>query len=388
MLAYAALRLRIVPGPPCGSRHRVRLPSACSAGLVSYWRGVTVSEMRAAVMHGIGDIRLETRPIPVPGPGEALVKVKSVGICGSDVHYYEEGRIGRYVVEQPIILGHECAGQVVELGQGTTRVRVGDRVAVEPGQTCGTCGYCKSGRYNLCPDVKFLATPPHDGSFCEFIAMRQDLLFRLPPEMSYEEGTAMEPLSVGIQACLRGRVTPGDSVVITGAGPIGLMTVVAAQSFGAYPIVILDREELRLSVASRLGSTAALNIDDPDHATEAREALGGGASVAIECAGNGSALKLGISLLRRGGRAVVVGLPSQPVQPIDLAQVADGELELLGVFRYANSYPLAISTFQRFRGDLEAFWTARYPLSRVNEAMETAHIDKARQIKILIDPEK
>jgi L-iditol 2-dehydrogenase len=345
-------------------------------------------EMRAAVMHGIGDIRLETRPVPVPGPGEALVKVKSVGICGSDVHYYAEGRIGRYVVEQPMILGHECAGMVVELGSGVTRVNVGDRVAVEPGETCGMCEYCKGGRYNLCPDVKFLATPPYDGSFCEFISMRQDLLFPLPPEMSYDAGAAMEPLSVGIQACLRAHVAPGDGVVITGAGPIGLMTVVAAQSFGAYPIVILDQEELRLDAAAKLGATATLNIKDTDHAERAREVLGGGASVAIECAGQGTALRLGIGLLKRGGRAVMVGLPSEPVAPIDLAQIADGELVLSGVFRYANTYPLAISTFQRFRGDLGVFWTARYPLSRVKEAMETAHRDKARHIKILIDPEK
>lgn len=347
-----------------------------------------MSEMRAGVMHGIRDIRIGTRPIPVPGPGRALVKVKSVGICGSDVHYYEEGQLGRYVVQQPIVLGHECAGQVVELGPGVTHVQVGDRVAVEPGETCGMCGHCKSGRYNLCPDVKFLATPPYDGAFCEFIAVRQDLLFPLPPEMSYEEGAAMEPLSVGIQACLRGHVAPGDSVVITGAGPIGLMANVAAQSFGAHPIVMLDREDLRLSAASGLGATAVVNINGPHHVEEAREALGGGASVAIECAGSGSALQLGISLLKRGGRAVMVGLPAQPVQPIDLAQVADGELELLGVFRYANSYPLAISTFQRFRGDLGVFWTARFPLSQIKEAMETAHSDKARQIKILIDPEK
>jgi L-iditol 2-dehydrogenase len=346
-----------------------------------------MTEMRAAVMYGIGDVRLETRPVPVPGPGEALVKVKSVGICGSDVHYYAEGRIGRYVVEQPMILGHECAGLVVELGSEVTRVKVGDRVAVEPGKTCVRCEYCKGGRYNLCQEVEFLATPPYDGAFCEFIAVRQDLLFPLPPEMSYEEGAAMEPLSVGIQACLRAHIVPGDSVLITGAGPIGLMTIVAAQSFGAYPIVVLDQEEFRLDVASRLGATAALNIRDADHAERAREALGGVASVTIECAGQGAALRLGIGLLKRGGRSVMVGLPSEPVSPIDLAQIADGELQLLGVFRYANTYPLAISMFQRFNRDLGVFWTARFPLSRAGEAMATAHRDRARHIKILIDPE-
>ncbi len=168
--------------------------------------------MKAAVLDRPLSIEVKDVPVPEPRPDEALVQVHCIGICGSDVHYYEHGRIGRYEVKQPIILGHEVAGTVVKVGSAVTNVAIGDRVAVEPGVTCGRCDYCKSGRYNLCPDVVFMATPPVDGAWADYVAVRSDFLFKLPEAMSFEEGALLEPLSVGIHAMTRGRVKPSDRV--------------------------------------------------------------------------------------------------------------------------------------------------------------------------------
>jgi L-iditol 2-dehydrogenase len=350
-----------------------------------YGEVIEMSEMDAAVMHGIGDIRIERVPVPVPGPREALVRVTTIGICGSDLHYYTEGRIGRYVVEKPLILGHECAGEIVAIGPDVYRIRVGQRVAVEPGATCGECEYCKSGRYNLCPDVRFLATPPVDGAFCEYIVMREDLLYPLPERMSDVEGAMIEPLSAGIQACLRARIRPGDSAIVTGAGPIGLLAMVAARHFGADPVVVFDLEENRLDAARRMGAAAALNVQAQDCEASARRILGRGASVGIEASGSGDALRLAFKLLGRGGRLAIIGLPSQPQIPIDVTAIVDGEIDVHGIFRYANTYPLAISMFSEDRPDLTPMLTAHFPLKEVKAAMDLAIRDKRHHIKILIE---
>ncbi len=177
--------------------------------------------MKAAVLLGAGEIRIEERERPRPGPREVLVQVTAVGVCGSDVHYYEHGRIGPFIVEKPLVLGHESAGRVVELGEGASKHAVGDRVTLEPGVPCGRCRECRAGRYNLCPDVVFFATPPIDGAFAEFVAIHEDFAFALPDSLSDEEGALMEPLSVGVWACQKAGVSAGDRVLVTGAGPIG-----------------------------------------------------------------------------------------------------------------------------------------------------------------------
>lgn len=178
--------------------------------------------------------------IPVPGDYEALVKVHCIGVCGSDIHYYEHGQIGRYIVKEPIVLGHELAGEIVEIGKAVTHLAPGDRVAVEPGVTCGRCEYCKSGRYNLCPDVVFLATPPVNGAWAEYIVMPSDYLFKLPDSMSFEAGALLEPLSVGFHAMQRGEAKPFARLLITGLGPIGLLAGQAAKLFGITEIYGTD----------------------------------------------------------------------------------------------------------------------------------------------------
>ena len=186
--------------------------------------------MKVAVMNGIGKMGYTNRPIPAPKAGEVLVKLEYVGICGSDMHYYETGRIGDYVVEPPFVLGHEPGGVVVEVGEGVTHLKAGDRVALEPGKTCGKCKFCREGKYNLCPDVIFFATPPVDGVFQEYVAHEADLCFKLPDNVSTLEGALIEPLAVGFHAAKQGGARAGQTAVVFGAGCIGLVSMMALKA--------------------------------------------------------------------------------------------------------------------------------------------------------------
>jgi len=240
---------------------------------------------RAAVLHAPGDVRVEERPMPSPGAREVVVEVTAVGVCGSDVHYYEHGRIGDHVVRAPMILGHESAGNVVEVGSEVSRHAVGDRVTLEPGVPCGRCVQCRAGRYNLCPDVVFFATPPVDGAFANFVAIHEDFAFALPDGMSDEVGALMEPLSVGIWACRKAGVSAGDRVLVTGAGPIGLLAAQVALAFGATEVSVSDVNEHRLGVAAATGATRTLGPDDDPGEVDAL----------IECSGHPAAVAAGIA---------------------------------------------------------------------------------------------
>src|SRR5919108_3385318 len=204
---------------------------------------------RAAVLHAPGDLRIEEREVPEPGPREVLVEIAAVGVCGSDVHYYEHGRIGSHVVRAPMVLGHESAGRIVRLGPDVQRHAVGDGVTLEPGVPWGRCRECRAGRYNLCRDVRFFATPPIDGAFANYVTIHEDFAFALPDSVSDDAGALMEPLSVGIWACRKAGVSPGDRVLVTGAGPIGLLALQCALAFGATNVTTTDVSEERLEVA-------------------------------------------------------------------------------------------------------------------------------------------
>lgn len=345
-------------------------------------------KMNAAIMDEPLSIEVRQVDIPVPKDNEALVKVHCIGVCGSDVHYYEHGKIGRYVVQAPIVLGHELAGEVVEVGKSVTNVAVGDRVAVEPGVTCGSCDYCKSGRYNLCPDVVFLATPPVDGAWADYIVMPSDYLFKLPDTMSYEEGALLEPLSVGFHAMLRGRVKPFDRLLITGLGPIGLLAGQAAKLFGVSEIYGTDVVPFRRELARRMGFTEVLDPAGEDVGKRLAELTGGaGITLVVESSGNARAMADTIKLVRRGGRIVFVGLPADGAIPMDMGQLIDGEIDAYGVFRYANTYPAAIQALERSSVDIRSIITHRYALADIKEAVETARTQKDTSIKVMIYPD-
>lgn len=327
-------------------------------------------ENRAAVLHGVHDIRVEEVAVPEPGPKEVLVEIRRVGVCGSDVHMYEDGGIGPYVVNEPLIIGHEPMGVVVALGEGASRRRVGERVALEPGVPCGRCRQCRAGRYNLCPDVRFFAAPALgdkpavDGAFAKYVAIHEDFAHPLPDEMSDEAGALMEPLSVGIWACRKAGVAAGDRVLVTGAGPIGLMALQAALAFGALEVTVTDVASERLLLAEKLGAGRTVNVSrEPLHET------GLEVDRFIECSGNLKALRDGIFQVRPAGVAVKVGAGPYEEGVVPLAFLQNNEVWLTGTFRFANTYPTAIGLAASHRVNVGAMITGCFSLDDVEEAI-------------------
>jgi len=325
--------------------------------------------MKTAVLHGIHDIRIEERPVPRPGPGEVLVRVASVGTCGSDVHYYEHGRIGDFVVRQPLVLGHEPSGVVADRGRDAHAHEVGDRVALEPGVPCSTCAQCKAGRYNLCPRMRFFGTPPVDGAFCEYVVLREDFAHPVPGTLSDDAAGLLEPLSVGVWANRKGRVAPGSRVLITGAGPIGLVATQAARAFGASEVVVTDVNARRLRLAAELGATATIDVSGGGLADAGFEP-----DVLLECSGVPSAAGQAIRIVGRAGRVVLVGMGGDEI-PLPLSHVQNSEIEVTGTFRYANTWPTAIALAASGEVDLDRLVTHRFGLDEVERALTIAAED-------------
>ena len=331
---------------------------------------------RAAVLFAPGDVRVEERPTPEPGPLEVLVEVAAVGVCGSDVHYYEHGRIGARVVRAPLVLGHESAGRVVAIGERVTRHRVGDRVALEPGLPCGRCRECRAGRYNLCRAVAFFGSPPVDGAFARFIIQHEDFAHPLPDALSDEVGALMEPLSVALWACAKAAISAADRVLVTGAGPIGLLTLQVARALGASQVVLTDVNERRLELARATGATRALR---------AEEGLDAEFDALIECSGHPQALRDGLTALRPAGTAVLVGMGADPDALVPLSLLQSRELWLTGTFRYAGTYPTAIALAAAGRVDLEAIVTGHFALGDVEAALRAGREDPG-SVKVIVTP--
>ncbi|POH73118.1 NAD(P)-dependent alcohol dehydrogenase [Arthrobacter glacialis] len=324
---------------------------------------------------------MEHRERPSIAPDEVLVRVEAVGICGSDVHYYREGRIGGYVVEDPLVLGHESSGVVVAVGSNVKTRRIGERVAVEPGVSCGRCEQCRKGRYNLCPDVIFFATPPVDGALQKYVAIRADFSFLIPDTMTFEQAALTEPLAVALWACRKAGVTVGSKVLVTGSGPIGLLTLQTALAFGAASVTITDVDPVKLELAARFG--AALTID--------ARALAGlpnrlDVDVHIECSGNASAAKDGIGHLDRAGTCVLVGMGGGAPLGITVADIQERELSITGTFRYANCYPDAIQLIASGQVRVEELITARMGLSETESALQHPSLPGA--LKAIVFPQQ
>jgi L-iditol 2-dehydrogenase len=334
--------------------------------------------MRAAVLLGAGQVRLEERSAPQPGPGEVLVDVRSVGVCGSDVHYYEHGRIGHFVVDAPLVLGHEAAGVITALGDGVSGLRVGQRVSVEPGVPDRSCPQCLAGRYNLCPAMRFFATPPIDGAFAEQVVVHQAFAHPVPDSMSDDAAALLEPLSVGIWACRRGGVGPGSRVLVTGAGPIGLVAVQSALAFGATEVVVSDVNPARLELARSFGATEVVDARSSSVLDVAP------AGVLLECSGFPPAISEGIRALDRAGRAVLVGMGGDEV-PLPLSVVQERELEVTGTFRYANTWPTAIALVSAGRVDLDSLVTGHYALAEAEASLTVGRSDPT-SVKVVVHP--
>ncbi len=348
---------------------------------------IAPARMKAAVLHAANDLRIEDVNVPAVGQEDVLVRVRACGICASDVHYLLHGRIGAFVVESPMILGHEASGDVVAVGDLVPKWLIGARVALEPGVACGRCQDCKAGHYNLCARVAFFATPPIDGAMAEYAVIRADFAHRIPDTLSYEEAALVEPLSVGIHSARLIGVVPGDAVVILGAGPIGLCAIAAVKQAGASRVIVSDTLQNRLAVARELGATVTVPADSGDLAEAVRDLTDGrGADRLLDTAGNAAAAEGTPALMRRGGSIAIIGLPPDDRITYHMNDVTTRELSIHGVFRYANTYQAGIALAASHTYPLDRIITDRLPLLDAANGFTAADTAKDRSIKVVIMP--
>ncbi|MCV7255399.1 NAD(P)-dependent alcohol dehydrogenase [Mycobacterium hackensackense] len=318
--------------------------------------------MRVAVLAEPGRIEIERRPVPEPAHGDVLIKVSTVGVCGSDTHYYRHGRVGSFVADAPLVLGHEAAGTIVAVGDGVLDSRVGQRVSIEPQRPDPNSAETLSGHYNLCPHMRFYGTPPVDGAFSEYVTIGAAFAHAVSDAVSDEAAALCEPLSVAIAATRKAGLDGGSRVLIAGAGPIGIALAQVARAYGATDIFVSDPDGSRRAQALNFGATTVL---DPT-----ADPIGNlGVDAFIDASGAPSAVNQGIRAVRPAGKVVLVGsgaesmdLPTQVIQ--------NRELLLTGVFRYANSWPSAIALVESGRVDLDAMVTARFTLDDVAKALD------------------
>jgi len=341
-------------------------------------------KMKAAVLHKPLDLRVEEVSIPQIGSNEVLVKMKRVGVCGSDIHFYLEGSIASFIVKKPLILGHECAGEIMEIGGEVKDLKIGQRVVIEPGFTCGKCEYCKTGRYNLCREVKFYAAPPYDGAFAEYVSAPEQNVYVMPDEMSYEEGAMIEPLAVGMMATKMGEVMAQDIVAVLGAGPIGQMALQAAKTYGVPEIFVTDVADYRLEYAKKFGANEVINTAKENIMEKIMELTDNkGIDIVIEASGASSAIQQSIDIVRPGGRIVLVGYPPKDVQ-MPLNKVISKELRIQGIHRYANVFPAAIKAVSSGKAVVKPFVTNVFSLEQINEAFEVNINKTGNPMKIQI----
>ncbi|KAB2596616.1 sorbitol dehydrogenase-like [Pyrus ussuriensis x Pyrus communis] len=308
-------------------------------------------ENMAAWLVDVNTIRILPFKLPSIGPNDVRIRIKAVGICGSDV-------------KEPMVIGHECAGIVEKVGSEVKHLVPGDRVAVEPGISCSRCQQCRGGRYNLCPDMKFFATPPVHGSLANQIVHPADLCFKLPENVSLEEGAMCEPLSVGVHACRRANVGPETTVLVIGAGPIGLVSVLAARAFGAPRIVIVDMDDQRLAMAKSLGADETVKI---------KKAMNSEVDVTFDCVGFNKTMSTGLNATRPGGKVCLVGM-GHGMMTIPLTPAAAREVDVVGVFRYKNTWPLCLDFLRTGKIDVKPLITHRFGFTEkeVEEAFATS----------------
>lgn len=288
--------------------------------------------------------KIEMLDVPVPdiGPQEALVEIEYCGVCGSDVHFFVDGCIGARKVTYPLVLGHEAAGRVIAIGKGVRNVAVGQKVVVEPGIPCGHCEFCRQGRYNLCPDLTFLSCPPWDGLLTRYVSVPSSMLFPLPEGMTTLQGALMEPLAVGVYAARRGGVCSPKTVVILGAGCIGLCTLLACRQSGASRIIVCDLFENRLERALSLGADATVNASECDSTERILELTAGqGTDVVLETAGNRQTASQTTRIVRTGGVIVMVGNIIGDVA-FNFRNIAPKEADVRTIWRYRNVFPVCI----------------------------------------------
>lgn len=334
-----------------------------------------------------GKFEIKDTPMPVCGDDDVVVEIKHMGICGSDVMFYQDPTVGGELdTKLPVVLGHECAGKVIEIGKNVKKFVVGDMVALEPGVPCGKCEYCLSGKYNLCPDVDFMAAPPwKSGALHRYLRHPAAFTFKLPDNMDTIEGAMIEPLAVGVHAAGRAAVEPGQSVLILGAGCIGLMTLLACKNRGVSDITVVDLFENRLEKALELGAARVINGKETDTIQEVgRLTDGKGMDVIFETAGSGATAKQIPYLVKAGGKAVLVG-NVHGATPMELFEMNNKEADILTVFRYRNIFPVAIAGVAAGNIPVKKVASDFFTFEQVNEAFECALKEKQTALKVVIE---
>lgn len=330
-------------------------------------------------------VKIREMPVPDIKENEVLVKIMHCGICGSDVHYYEEGAIGNFVVEKPLVLGHECAGRIERVGKNVDNFKVGDIVALEPGLPCGKCEFCKSGRYNLCPDVRFMATPPINGAFCEYMAYPAEYCYKLPENMDTIEGALIEPLNCGFHTAQRADAHVGQTAAILGCGCIGLCTLIALHTMGVHEVYMFDMIEKRLDMAKKLGATAAYDIRETSPVEKIKELTGGlGVDLVFEMTGSVAGTQSTLAMTKRGGTVMVVGQGENAFVNFNIDEIIVKEIDVRGNFRYANLYPTVIHAISQGNIPVKELVTDVYSFDDAAKALEESITRKADMIKAVI----
>ena len=306
------------------------------------------------------------------GPHDVRIRLHTVGICGSDVHYYTHGAIGQYVVREPMVLGHEASGTVIEVGDAVENLQPGDRVCMEPGIPNPHSRATQLGLYHLDPDVRFWATPPVHGVLRPTVVHPAAFTFKLPDSVSFAEGAMVEPVAVGMHAATKARIQPGDVVVVLGAGPIGMVTALSALAGGCSQVIITDVQQPKLDLAETLGPITGVNVAEEDLVARVMEITGGwGADIVFECSGNGRAAAGVFAPLRPAGVVVFVGIPLEPVA-YDVARAQNKEARVEHVFRYAHIYPRTLALMGSGQLDVKPLITDRFPFRESIAAFDFA----------------
>ncbi len=329
--------------------------------------------MNALVLEKVGELSLRDIQMPeTVGPRDVKIAIHTVGICGSDVHYYERGKIGPFVVKAPMVLGHEASGTVVEVGREVRHLEEGDRVCMEPGIPDPNSRASREGKYNLDPAVLFWATPPVHGCLTGHVVHPADYTFKLPDNVSFAEGAMVEPLAVGLHAATKARIKPGDLAVVMGAGPIGVVTALAALAGGCSKVILTDIQQPKLDLAAKLGPIIPVNVAN-EKLTDVvnRESDGWGADIVFEASGSPRAIMAALDPLCPGGRVVFVGLPPEPV-PLDISLASVKEASFESVFRYAHVFPRALGLMSSGKIDVKPLITDRFQFEQSVEAFNYA----------------
>jgi len=337
--------------------------------------------MKAAILKKPKVIKIEDIPKPKPKTNEVLIKIKEVGLCGSDVHYYNNGRIGNFVLRKPIILGHESAGIVEEVGEDVKNLKAGDRVTIEPGVPCKRCNYCREGNYNLCSDIRFMATPPDDGAFIEYLTYDSDFVYKIPDNTSLTSGALIEPLSVGYSACTRANIAPGDIILILGSGPIGLATLEVAKIFGPSRIYIADINDYRLNVAKKNGAYETINILKQDIFKILKKIQ---IDLVIEASGVQESIINSVKIVKRGGKVIWIGMGNDSI-PIPYPIVISKDLTVEGIFRYKNTYSPIIKLLKDSKINIEYLVSHHFKFKDILKAFKLSSRPNFNKLKIVID---